>query len=165
MALAVDGLNWLGVNQWYNPGETGSQAVGVQSLKSVFQIELWEPALSRETGPPGPRLSSPGERKRRTAMAWGAGGSICCSLCSPLTHNPFNKVRGIFFQICVRSSLLRRYVSECISVCIVGCDDTTYSFCASSQHFFGKWLTILSQSPQNLLLRFFVNDQFLLEYK
>ena len=55
-------------------GETGSQAVGVQSLKSVFQIELWEPALSTEAGSSGPQLSSPGEWKRHTAMARGAGG-------------------------------------------------------------------------------------------
>ena len=67
------------------------RSVGDQSLKSVFQFEGWEldPA---EVGPPGLRLSSPGERERNAAIAreW---GSICWNLCSvsnsPLTHKPF----------------------------------------------------------------------------
>ena len=55
---------------------------------------------SREAGPPRPQLSSPGEWERNTVMANRVGGqyvAVLFGLQLPLTHKPFNKVRGIFF--------------------------------------------------------------------
>ena len=52
-----------------------------------------------EAGPHGPWLSSPGERERN-ADGHKSGGqyvAVLFGLPLPLTHNPFNKVRGIFF--------------------------------------------------------------------
>ena len=55
----------------------------------------------REAGPLGLRLSSPGERERNVVMAnrvgWGQYVAVLFGLQLPLTHNSFNKVRGIFF--------------------------------------------------------------------
>ena len=61
-----------------------------------------------EAGPPGPRLSNPGERERNAAMVRRVGVNMLqfCSVSnSPLTDNTFrnpfepfsNRVRGIFF--------------------------------------------------------------------
>ena len=85
MALTVVRLNWVDVKQWYNPGDRKFRSVGVQSLKSEFQFELWEPALSRELGPqaPGWAAQENGERKAMIVRRVG-GGSICSvsnSLC------------------------------------------------------------------------------------
>ena len=63
----------------------------------------------KEARPPSPRLSSPGERERHTAMSGGAGKvnmlQSLFSLQLPLTVKPWvtlsnlsNKVRGIFFH-------------------------------------------------------------------
>ena len=77
--------------------------------------------------PPGLRLSSPGERERHTAMSRGAGEvnmlQSLFSLQLSLTHNPFNKVRGIFSKRLCRTSLSLRlllyyvYAGICIWVC------------------------------------------------
>ena len=70
----------------------------------------------REAGPPGPQLSSPGERERHTAMPGGAGEvnmlQSLFSLQLPLTHNLSNKVRGMFFS--KKSSLVFIIVLKCI---------------------------------------------------
>ena len=169
MALAVDGLNWVDVDQWYNPGwgrKSGSwssevERVGGQILKSCSRSSS-ENQLSAENWVPKPPVEQP-RRTRKThcygwteiihqffavcflasmapplgAADWAEGilgfcgpasgptlkkalshicpvvgrrinkwleelvGSIYCSLCSvsnsPLTHNTFNKVKGIFF--------------------------------------------------------------------
>ena len=85
----------VGVGQLYNPGATGSQLVGDQSLKSVFQFEKWEPDPA-EAGSPGPRLSSTGEWERNAAIAGRAGGRYVAVFVqsqiylSHITfHNPF----------------------------------------------------------------------------
>ena len=113
-----------GVEQWYNRGETGSQAVGVQGLKSAFQIELREPALSREAGHPGPRLSCPGKRERRTVMAGGAGGQYVAVFVrspTPSHTQPFQIKWGVYFfkELC-RSSLLC-WICFCTYMCMYSC--------------------------------------------
>ena len=85
------------------------------------QTSWWEDAgmrtCSREAGPPGPRLSSPGERERHTAMSRRAGGSICCSLCSvsnSLSHTqPFQIKWEVYFFL-KKSSLVFITASKCI---------------------------------------------------
>ena len=80
------------------------------------QTSWWEDAgmstCSREAGPPGPRLSSLGERERHTAMSGGAGEvnmlQSLFGLQLPLTCKPYNKVRGIFLK---KSSLVVIIVS------------------------------------------------------
>ena len=69
------------------------------------QRSSWEDAgmrtCPREAGPPGLRLSSPGEWEWHTAMSGGAGEvnmlQSLFGLQLLLTHNLSNKVRGIFF--------------------------------------------------------------------
>ena len=54
----------------------------------------------REAGPPGPRLSSPGERERNAVMANRVGVNMLqfCSVSNSLSHTTLSiKVRGIFF--------------------------------------------------------------------
>ena len=54
----------------------------------------------REAVVPGLRLSCTGERERNTVMAIRVGVNMLQSLFGlqlSLTHNPFNKVRGMFF--------------------------------------------------------------------
>ena len=71
-----------------------------EQFRSVGEKMLeWGPC-SREAGPSGPRLSSPGERERNAVMAIRVGVNMLqfCSVSNPLSHTtPFNKVRGIFF--------------------------------------------------------------------
>ena len=76
-----------------------------------------------ESGPPGLRLSNPGERERHNADGHKSGGSIyCSSVRSPTpshTHTTLsNKVRGTyFFKRSLRSSLLLcRYDSICMKL-------------------------------------------------
>ena len=87
-----------------------------------FERRCWnENHFPAEAWPPGLRLSSPGERERSAAKDEGTRGSICYSLCSvsnsPLTHNPFHKMRGIFFKRTVSTRLnCVEYVSACICI-------------------------------------------------
>ena len=57
----------------------------------------WNENMSQRSCPPGPRLSSPGERERHTAMPSGAREvnmlQSLFSLQLPLTHNFSNKVK------------------------------------------------------------------------
>ena len=94
---------------------------------SSWRADKLETRCGRENstqrrGPPGLRLSSPGERERQTAMSGGAGEinmlQSLFSLQLPLTHNPFNKVRGIFFLKSLCSSLLLRQYVFCMYMCI-----------------------------------------------
>ena len=84
----------------YHPAE------GAFGTPSEFGDQLvrrcWDENMSQWGWAPGPRLSSPGEQERHTAMSGGAGEvSMLQSLLSlqlPLTNtNLSNKVRGIFF--------------------------------------------------------------------
>ena len=63
----------------------------------------------REAGPPGPRLSSPGERERNVVMANRVRVNMLqfCPVSNSLSHTTLsNKVRGIFFQELYRSSII-----------------------------------------------------------
>ena len=93
----------VGIKLLYNPGDRKFKSVGEKMLE-------WG-TCPREAGPPGPRLSSPGERERNAVMAIRVGVNMLQSLFSlqlPLTHNPFNKG--------VRLSSLRCYAFACIYV-------------------------------------------------
>ena len=99
------------VSNYYKIPATGSS--------DQFERRCWnENHVPAEAGPPGPRLSSPGERERNAAVARRVGGgSICCSTVQSPTHlsqiipfvtlsNPFKwSERYIFLKNCVRSSL------------------------------------------------------------
>ena len=94
MALAVNGSNWVGIKLLYNPGDRKFRSVGEKMLE-------WEPCLSREAGPPGPWLSSPGERERKAVIARRVWGSICCSLCSvsnSLSHTTLSIKWEVYFS-------------------------------------------------------------------
>ena len=123
MALAVDGLNWVGVEQLYNPRGSKFRSVGEKMLE-------WEPCPSRGWAP-----RPPVELSRRTGMKGcdshkNRGQYIAVLFSLQLTSytiipfvtlsNPFKKSeRYIFLKNRARSSLLRRYVSACICVCMV----------------------------------------------
>ena len=88
----------------------------------------------REAGPLGPRLSSPGERKRNAVVAIGVG-SICCSSVSPTPSHtqPFQIKWEVYFSkncvtrlYCVVVMILHAYVDVYVlCVCKVGHDITT----------------------------------------
>ena len=100
MALAVDGLNWVVVEQWYNPGWDRKSAVGEKMLE-------WEPCHSRGWAPRRP-FEQPWRTGKKGCDSQKSGGQYVTVLFSlQLTShtiisfvtlsNPFNKVRGIFF--------------------------------------------------------------------
>ena len=120
----------------------------------------------REAGPPGPRLSSRGERERHTAMSGGAGEvNMLLSLFSlqlPLTHNLSNKVRGRFFKDvfarlyhCVVMILHAHVDVYVLCVCIVnhGHDHgytthvLTYKIIVEGLIFISEYLTVFSFDP------------------
>ena len=80
--------------------------------------------VSAEAGPPGHRLSSPGEGGRKAMIAIRVGGSICCSLCSvsnSLSHTILSiKWEVYFYKNCVRSSLLC-WIYFCMHMCMYSC--------------------------------------------
>ena len=84
-------------NYYITPATRGSD-----QLERRCSSENYIPA---EAGPPGPMLSSPGERERNAVIARRVRGSICCSSVQSSTHlsqiiplvTLSNKVRGIFF--------------------------------------------------------------------
>ena len=86
------------------------------------QTSWWENAgmrtCPREAGPPGPRLSNPGERERHNTDGHKSGGGsiYCSSVRSPApshTQNLSNKVRGIYIFL-KKSSLVFIIASICI---------------------------------------------------
>ena len=53
----------------------------------LLERRCWnENNVSAEAGPPGSRLSSPGEQERNPVIARRVGGSICCSSVQSPTH-------------------------------------------------------------------------------
>ena len=84
--VTLAGSRWM--SNYYITTATGSS----DQLEGRCWNESHVPA---EAWPPGPWLSSPGERERNAVMA--IRERVLFSLQLPLTHNPFNKVRGIFF--------------------------------------------------------------------
>ena len=77
-------IEWV-IELLYNSVKTESQL--------VLETSWWEDAgmrtCPREAGPPGPRLSSPGEWEQHTAMSGGAGEVNMlqfCSVSNSLSH-------------------------------------------------------------------------------
>ena len=66
-------------SNYYTTPATGSS--------DQLERKCWnENHVPAEAGPPGPRLSSPGERERNATVARRVGGSICCSSVQSPTH-------------------------------------------------------------------------------
>ena len=78
----------------------------------------------REAGPPGPRLSSLGERERNAVMANRVGVNMLqfCSVSNSLSRTTLSIKWEVYFskELCRSSLLCLRYDSACICVCIVG---------------------------------------------
>ena len=96
---------------------------------------------TQRRGSLGLQLSRPGERERHTAMSGRAGEvnmlQYLFSLQLPVTHNPFNKVRGIFSKRTESSSLLCRcYDFTGICVCMVDHGYTIVTYNLNSISFF-----------------------------
>ena len=93
-----DGQLW-GDIEWaiellYNSVKTGSQWVWrpVGDQMSLRQDAVEKASIQQRTGPPGLRLSSPGERERHNADSHKSGGqyiAVLFGLQLPLTHKPF----------------------------------------------------------------------------
>ena len=76
--VTLAGSRWM--SNYYITPATGSS----EQLQRRCWNENYVPA---ETAPPpGPRLSSPGERKRKAVIARRVGGSICCGSVQSPTH-------------------------------------------------------------------------------
>ena len=72
-----------------------------QEIQSVGDKMLDRGTCPRDAGPPGPRLSSPGERERNAVMANRVAVNMLlfCSVSNSLSHTTLsNKVRGIFYK-------------------------------------------------------------------
>ena len=103
----------------YNPGEDRKS---VRWRSDELERRCWI-----EEHVPGPRLS-PGERERNAVMADREGVNMLqfCSVSNSLSHTTLSIKGKIYFsKELYRSSSLRRYVSACICVCIVGHGYTT----------------------------------------
>ena len=125
MALTVDGLNWVGVKQWYNPDEDRK----LVSWRSEFWTQCSSSScgnqLSAESWAPRPPVEQPRRTRkmhyygRRT---WG-GQYIAVFVQSPtsLSHTTLSIKWKVYFSKEVSSLVhwLRRYVSVRICVCIV----------------------------------------------
>ena len=84
-------------NYYITRVKTGSQSVGDQMS---WRQDAVEKASTQQSVPPGPRLSSSGERERNPVMANRVGVNMLqfCSVSNSLSHTTLsNKVRGIFF--------------------------------------------------------------------
>ena len=97
--MTLTGSRWMS-NYYITPAKGSS---------GQWERRCWnENHVPAEAGPSGLRLSSPGERERNAVMAIREGVNILQSLFGlqlPLIHNPFNKVRGIFFERTVSARL------------------------------------------------------------
>ena len=92
MSAICDAHRKVAVELLYNSVKTGSQLV---CRPDQLEKDAGMRTCPREAGSPGHRLSSPGERERNEDDNQ-SGGQYVAVLFS-LTHNPFRKVRGIFF--------------------------------------------------------------------
>ena len=94
----VMGWYWVGVELLYNSVHRKFKRVlGISWVGDKMRQRKPAP---REAGPPGPRLSSPGEQERNAVMAYRVGVNMLqfCSVSNSLSHTALsNKVRGIFF--------------------------------------------------------------------
>ena len=88
ITLTVNGLNWVRIVTLARSRWTSNYYI-TPATGSSGQLEkrCWnENHVPAEAEPPGPRLSSTGERERNAAVARRVGGSICCSSIQSPTH-------------------------------------------------------------------------------
>ena len=98
-----------------------------KSVSFGDQTSWWQDAVEKastqQSGPSGPRLSSPGERERNAFMAIGVGVNMLqfCSVSNSLSHTTLSIKWEVYFsrELCRSSLLCRRYDSacRCIWVC------------------------------------------------
>ena len=76
----------------------------------------------REAGPPGPRLSSPGEWERNAVIANRVGVNMLqfCSVSNSLSHTTLSVKWEVYFskRLCRSSLLCRCYDSACMHMCL-----------------------------------------------
>ena len=106
--------------------------LSAQGIQSVGDQMSWREddgmrTCPREAGPPGPRLSSPGERNAVIANRVGVNMLQFCSVSNSLSHTSLSIKWEVYFskRLCRSSLLCRRYDSICICFCIVGHGYTT----------------------------------------
>ena len=110
----------------------------VTGSSDQLERRCWnENHVPAEAGPPGPQLSSPGERERNAVIARRVGRSVCCSSVQSPTHlshsktfrNPFEPFRikwEVYFskELCPLV-LIVSLLCFCMYMCIVGHGYTT----------------------------------------
>ena len=110
---AIPKIEWV-IELLYNFVKTGTQLV--LETRSWRQDVVEKASTQKKAGPPGLRLSSPGERERHNADGHKSGGQYIAVLFGhqlPLTCNLSNKVRGILLSL-----LCHRYDSVYICRCV-----------------------------------------------
>ena len=117
------GCRWVGVQTSWRQnvvGKATTQQKGPSGHPIEFGDQLvrrcWDEKCPREAGPPGPRLRTPGERERHTAM-FGEAGEVnmwqsLFSLQLPLTHPTFQIKLVVYFfkEVFTRFYSLHQYV-------------------------------------------------------
>ena len=87
--VTLAGSRWM--SNYYITPATGSS--------DQLERKCWnENHVPAEAGPPGPPLSSPGERERKAVIARRVEGSICCRLCS-VTKSLSDKTPSIKWEV------------------------------------------------------------------
>ena len=108
----VMGREWVGVKLLYNSVHRKFRWVGEKMLD-------WG-TCPREAGPPGPWLSSPGERERDAVMAYRVGVNMLqfCSVSNSLSHTTLSIKWEVYFskELCRSSLLCHCYDSACICI-------------------------------------------------
>ena len=111
----------------------------------------------REVGPPGHRLSRPGERERNTVMGNRVGVNMLqfCSVSNSLSHTTLSIKWEVYFskELCRSSLLCRRYDSAYRCVCIVvhGYTTVVIEFIITKNEIKEKYYWFLSLSVFGLL--------------
>ena len=103
-------------NYYITRVKTGSQQLGIWRVGAKMRSRK---LASREAGPPGPRLSSPGEWERNAVMTNRVGVNMLqfCSVSNSLSHTTFSIKWVVYFskELCRLSSLCR-YDFACICI-------------------------------------------------
>ena len=94
VSVYSDGLLWEEIERSLNYYMT--KCSGYTRRLEIRELEKWccrEDSTLQRAGPPGLRLSNPGERERNADghKSWGQYVAVLFGLQLPLTHNPFYK--------------------------------------------------------------------------